>query len=169
MAGNKYLQIGSAGFPQEVVSTQTSSGVSDANKIPALDASGKLDTTLMPAGLGADSFATTAGEALTTGNLVYLDATGKAMKADANAVAKAAIGFVLASVALNAAVTVYFEGTITGLSALTIGATYFLSDSATGAVTTSIPTGASKIVQSVGFAISATQLSFEAGEPIVRA
>lgn len=171
MPGNKYLQLGTPGFSQEVAAAQTSAGVGDANKIVALDANGKLDPTLMPAGLGADSIATTAGEALTAGNLVYLDGTGVAMKADANAVGKRAIGFVLASVALNAAVTVYFEGSVTGLTGLTPGADYFLSAAATGAIVLAagIPTVAGSIVQHIGFALNATTVSFEAGEPIIRA
>ena len=100
---------------------------------------------------------------------MYISAAGTVLKADANAVAKAAVGFVLASVANAATGTVYFEGSITGLTGLTPGATYFLSGAATGAITTTIPTAAGSIVQQVGVATSATTLTFEAGEPIVRA
>lgn len=166
---NKYLQLGTSGFPEEVAFIDTSAGAADAGKGLALDATGKLSSTVLPAGLGADSKTITAGEALSAGNLVYLDATGKALKADANAIAKAAVGFVLASVANAASGTVYFEGTITGLAGLTPGAPYFLSASATGGVTATAPTGAGQIVQRIGFAVSATEINFEAGEPIKRA
>lgn len=89
--------------------------------------------------------------------------------ADANNIAKNAVGFVLASAAINAPVTVYFEGTITGLAGLTVGAMYFLSDTATGGVTLTVPTVAGRIAQRIGFAISTTEINFEAGEPIKRA
>jgi len=169
MPGNKYLKIGTTGFTTEEASINSSSGAGDANKLISADATGKLDSTLLPAGLGADSATLTAGEALSAGNLVYISAAGTVLKADANAVAKAAVGFVLASVANAATGTVYFEGSITGLTGLTPGATYFLSGAATGAITTTIPTAAGSIVQQVGVATSATTLTFEAGEPIVRA
>lgn len=166
---SKYLQLGTTGYPEEATFTDTSSGAADAGKGLALDPSGKLSSTVLPAGLGADSKSMTAGEALSAGNLVYIDATGKALKADANNIAKNAVGFVLASAAINAPVTVYFEGTITGLAGLTVGAMYFLSDTATGGVTLTVPTVAGRIAQRIGFAISTTEINFEAGEPIKRA
>ena len=171
MAGEKYLKVGAAGFPEEAFSAQTSAGVADANKIAALDATGKLDTTMMPSGLGADSVTATAGEAIAAGDLVYITATGTIMKADANAVAKAAIGFCNVAIANAQPGTVLFEGSITGKSGLTPGAWYFLSGTATGAVVLAagIPTANNSIVQSIGVATSATTISFEASKPIVRA
>lgn len=170
MAGNKYLQVGSLGFPEEASSIQSSAGAGDAGKIPALDSSGKLDSTMFPASLGTDSQVMTAGEALSAGNLVYIDnATGKAFKADGTSITKAAVGFVLASALTNASVTVYFEGQLTGLSSLSLGAPYFLSDSATGAVTATPPTASASIVQYIGRATSTTAINFEADLPIKRA
>lgn len=165
MAADKYLKIGSSGFPTEQAGAVTST----ANAIVALDAAGKLDSTMMPTGVGSDSASLTSGEALSAGNLVYIAAAGTVFKADANAVAKAAIGFVLSSVGSGAAITVYFEGTVTGLASLTPGAAQFLSDATTGGVISTIPSGAGKIVQPVGTAVTATTMTFEAGEPIVRA
>lgn len=167
---NKYLQLGTTGFPEEATFTDASSGAGDAGKGIALNSQGKLDSTLFPAGLGADSKALTAGEALSAGNLVYIDsATGKVFKADGTNIAKAAVGFVLSAAALNAPVTIYFEGTITGLAGLTVGSMYFLNPAAAGGVTTTVTTTAGQIVQRIGYAISATEINFEAGEPIKRA
>ncbi|MGI9161188.1 MAG: hypothetical protein ACR2K1_15685, partial [Saprospiraceae bacterium] len=95
--------------------------------------------------------------------------TGTVLKADANAVAKAAVGYVTTSAASGASVTVFFEGTISGLTGLTPGATYFLSDTTTGGVALTIPSNAGDIVQAVGIAVSATELTFEPQTPIVRA
>lgn len=164
---NKYIYLNS-GTLTELEAQVTSAGVADAGKIVALDASGKLDSTVLPAGTGSDSKTMTAGEALSAGDLVYINGSGQALKADANAIAKAAVGFVLTSISNGATGTVYFEGTVTGLTSLTPGARYFLSTTP-GAITTTAPTGTADIVQQVGFAVSSTELSFDPGTPIVRA
>lgn len=165
----KYLRIGTTGLPTEEATVLNSAGSGDAGKIPELDNTGRLTNSVMPVGIGADVKVANTGEALSAGNLVYISAAGTVFKADANAVDKAAIGFVLASSASGASATVYFEGTITGLTGLTAGTRYFLSDTATGGTTTTIPTNPGDIVQLVGTAISATELSFEPQPPIVRA
>lgn len=165
----KFLKIGTTGLATEEAAINVSAGAGDANKIIETNASGKLDSTFLPAGVGNDSKSMTAGESLSAGNLVYISGTGTVLKADANAVAKAAVGYVTSSAANGAAVTVFFEGTISGLTGLTPGATYFLSDTATGGVTLTIPTSAGDIVQVVGYAVSATEITFEPQAPIVRA
>lgn len=145
-----------------------SAGAGDAGKIPALDSTGKLDTSVMPVGIGADTKSIVASENLAAGDLVNVwDDTGtiKVRKADATSPSKRAHGFVLSSVSSAANATVYFEGTITGLSSLTLGGTYFLGTTA-GAVTTTAPTTVGHIVQQVGVAISATELSFEPQQPV---
>lgn len=50
--------------------TITSAGAADSAKLPRLDAGGKLDNTVMPTGLGAATIALVASEALTAGNWV---------------------------------------------------------------------------------------------------
>lgn len=105
----------------------------------------------------------TAGEAISAGDLVYVSAAGTVMKADANAVAKAAIGFAPSSISNGATGTVIFgSGKITGLSGLTAGSQYFLSNAATGAVAlySSLTYTAPDVVQQVGIAESTTVLRF---------
>lgn len=159
------------GVLTEKEATVTSAGAGDAGKIPALGAAGRLDNSVMPTGIGADTKIITTSEALAAGDLVNIhNSSGeKARKADASGgVAKKAHGFVLAAVASGASATVYFEGTITGLSSLTPGATQFLGATA-GVRTETAPTTATHIVQEVGVAVSATELSFEPQRPIVLA
>lgn len=144
---------------------------SGANKIPLLDSAGRLDPTTMPAGIGQDAKTLPASEALAAGNIVSVwnDAgTAKARKADATAEGKEGVGFVLAAVASAANATVFFEGRITGLSALTAGARYYLSAATPGALVlaASLPSTAGNVVQYIGTAVSATELDFEPGEPI---
>lgn len=144
---------------------------SSANKIPKLDGAGKLDQSVMPTGIGADTAVITASEALAAGDLVniYNNAgTANVRKADGSTAGKEAHGFVLSAVSSSAAATVYFEGTNNQCTGLTPG-NQFLSASTAGKSAASAPTGAGKTVQSVGFATSATTLNFQSGTPIVLA
>lgn len=162
MAGNKYLR-NNAGQIEEQAAVQSSAGAGDAGKIVALDAGGHLDTTVMPTGIGADTALVPASEALAAGDLVNLwTDTGavKVRKADATTAGKEAVGFVLAAVESAANATVYFDGSISGLTGLTPGARYYLATSAGGVVSTA-PSSSGNIVQEVGYALSDTSLTFE--------
>lgn len=86
---------------------------SAANKVVKLGADGKLDVTVMPTGIGADTAVIVASEALAAGDLVNIwndGGTAKVRKADASVAGKEAHGFVLAAVSNAANATVYFEG-----------------------------------------------------------
>lgn len=159
-----------SGILTEVEAKTASAGAADAGKIVALDAGGKIDTTMMPSGIGSDSKTMTASEAISAGDIVNVhDSSGaKVRKADAANSSKLAVGFAPSAISNGASGTVNFEGTITGLSGLTIGATYYLSTTA-GGITATAPTGSGNAVQKVGVAISATELSFEPGTVVVRA
>jgi hypothetical protein len=152
-----------------VVASQSSAGAADAGKIVALDATGKLDQTMMPVGIAADVAVITASEALSAGDFVNVwNSTGaKARKADASTSGKEAVGFVLAAVSNGAAATVYFEGTNTAVTGLTPGLN-FLSTTP-GAATATAPSTAGQVVQRIGYATAATALNFEPQEPIVLA
>lgn len=169
MAGNKYLS-NNAGITTEVVATQTSAGAGDAGKIVALASTGQLDVSLMPTGIGADTQAIVASEALTAGNLVNVWSNAGAFnvrKADATVAGKEANGFVLAGFANGASATVYFEGNNNQMSGLTPGK-QFLSTTA-GAVTSTAPSASGNVVQVVGFATSATNMNFQSLAPITLA
>lgn len=159
---NKYIAL-ITGKLKEVEALVTSAGATDAGKIPGLDASGRLDTSVMPVGVGASVIVAPASEALTAGDFVNLwnDAgTLKVRKADATTSAKPAHGFVLANVAAAASATVYLLGEInTAVSGLTVGSDYYLSTTP-GGVTTSAPSASGNIVQFIGRATQATALPF---------
>jgi len=152
-----------------VTAISASSGVGDAGKILALDSTGRIDSTMMPVGIGADTKSLVASEALSAGNLVNIwDDAGvaKARKADSTAAGKEAVGFVLAGVALGASATVYFDGTISGLTGLTIGSRQYLANTA-GATAATAPSATGNVVQYVGRAVSATEITFEPDDAIV--
>lgn len=167
MATTKYLKTGGATGITEGTTIDTSAGAGDSGKIPSLDSSGKLDSTFMPTGFGSDTLSLTAGEALSAGDLIYINGSGQMLKADADSASKAAVGFVLSSVSNGATGTAYLGGgLITGLTSLTSGAAYFLSQTA-GGITTTAPSGTNVIVQSVGYAASATVLVFLPQQPVL--
>jgi hypothetical protein len=161
MAGNKYLALVN-GRRQEVRANDTSAGAGDASKLVALDASGRLDTTVMPVGVGPSTVTITTSEALSAGDLINVfDSTGaKVRKADATTTGKEAHGFVLAAFGSAASATVYLSGSITGLTGLTVGGNYFLATTA-GGVTATAPSAAGNVNQYIGRAVSTTQIDFD--------
>lgn len=166
---DKYLSLVN-GTAKEVVATVTSSGVSNAGNMIALDSAGRLDSSVMPSGIGADTLSVVASEALSAGNLVNIwddSGTTKVRKADATSIGKEAHGFVLSAVLLGNSATIYFEGSNTNVTGLT-GGKQFLSTSA-GLASVTPPSGSGNIVQIVGFATSATVMNFQSGTPIILA
>ena len=108
-----------------------------------------------------------AGEALAANDLCYLSdgsnslTAGRWYKADADffyASIHPVLGFATAAVASGGTGTIRIGGTMTGLSGLAAGSTYYVSATA-AALTATAPTNA----RSVGVAISATVLKIEWG------
>ena len=152
---------------QLVTALVTSAGSGDAGKIIATNGDGKLDPTLLPNGIGADTFVGPASENLAAGDLVNIwldDTTVKVRKATNADPGKPADGFVSASVTAPANATVYLDGTITGLTSLTAASQYFLGTS--GGVTTTAPTSSGTIIQQVGKAVSTTAIAFERADAV---
>lgn len=171
MAGDKYLKIAS-GVVGEQAAAQSSAGAGNAGDIVALDAAGLLDITMMPAGVGANTKTLAASEALSAGDFVNVwddSSTPKMRKADGSAAGKEANGFVLAAVESAAEGTCYLTGVNNQLTGLTGGTVYYLSEATPGAATGTAPSTATNIVQRLGKAVSATELSFEPSDPITLA
>jgi hypothetical protein len=170
LAGDKYLYSNGGTFTEKAA-VQTSAGAGDAGKIPALDAGGHFDNSLMPSGIGADTQVIQASEALAAGDLVNVwDNAGafRVRKADATAIGKEAHGFVRSAVSSGANATVYPPGSTNDqVSGLSPGTKYL--STTPGAVTATAPTGTGNVQQRVGFAGSATALNFVPGPPIVLA
>lgn len=165
-----YLKL-SGGVPSDANANASSAGAADAGKMVKLDSGGKIDPTMMPAGIGAESRTFTASEALAAGDLVNIwNSSGpKVRKADGAAAGKEAHGFVLASVSNGASATVYpEENVISGLSSLTPGARMFLSTTA-GQATATAPSTSGQVVQDIGVALSTTEILFRPRQPITLA
>jgi hypothetical protein len=195
MAAHKFLTL-SAGRKTEEAAISTSGGGTDEGKIPCLNASGILDDSItnasatavagklakldgtgrlssdmMPVGIGADTLSIVASEALSAGNWVNIwndTGTPKVRKADATTSGKEADGFVLAAFDSAATALVYFEGSNTQKTSLTIGARYYLNTTAGGEVATA-PSASGNVVQYLGRAVSATQIVFEGEDGVILA
>lgn len=155
----------------EVEGTVVSTGVAEAGDVIALDATGKIDNSLLPTGIGADTKTLVSSENLSAGDFVNVfndGGTEKARKADATTAGKEVDGFVLAAVTAPANATVYFEGLNDQLTGLTRGAKQFLSTTAGGRTETA-PTTTGNVYQYLGRAVSDTEIAFEHGEAITRA
>lgn len=149
---------------QLVAALVTSSGAGDAGKIIATNSDGKVDITLMPAGIGADTFVGASSENLTAGQLVNLwddSGTTKVRVATNADPAKEADGYVLAGVTAPANATVYLDGTINGLSGLDPAVQHYLGTA--GGVTDTAPTSSGTLIQPIGKSVSATAIAFEKG------
>lgn len=167
---SKFLSLVS-GRIKEVVAIVSSIGTSDAGKIIATDASGRIDQSFMPVGIGAETKAILASENISGGDLVNIWSNSGVVsirKADASTSGKEANGFVLDAVASGTIGSVYLEGSITGLSGLVVGR-YYLSDTFPGGMTATPVVGAGKVHQYIGVAHSASELSFEADDAIILA
>lgn len=166
---DKYIALIN-GIDQEIEGTVSGGTAAQNGKIVALDATGRLDPTLMPVGVGADTYVGTASESLSAANpFVYVKSDGQVANASAASGGNPTIGFVLANHASASQATVYFEGRVTGLSGLTVGARYYLSDTVAGGATTTPVSGTGKLHQYLGRAVTTTTITFEADDHIVRA
>jgi hypothetical protein len=166
MATNKFLTIvgNAVRLVQAVVS---SAGPSDANKLISTNSGGVIDPSLLPAGVELQVQAIQTTENLSAGNFVniYLDAGNKRCRLADASNNRPANGYVIAAFTLGNPANVYFSGKNSALTGLTAGV-QFLSATIAGTSTATAPSAAGTLRQSLGNAISATELTFEYNEPI---
>lgn len=152
-----------SGQTRQVEANQTSAGAADAGKIPALDAAGKLDSSLMPNGVGANTQILPISETLSNGSFVNIwsdSGTAKVRLAD-NSNGREADGYVLTGASSGNATVYPLDGVNSSLSGLTPGAKYYLG-TAGGVTATPLDEtsagNANKVSQYLGKAKSATEL-----------
>lgn len=168
MAAKKFLRLVN-GVITEIFGVQSSAGAANAGDLVALDDTGHISNAMMPVGIGADTATISASETLAAGDWVNVwnNSGAKVRKADATTAGKEANGFVLAAVTSGNPATVYFEGTNTQVSGQTPGPVFLQTTAGLGGATA--PSGSGNVVQHVGIAVSATEVNFERGMPIVLA
>jgi len=154
---------------QEVEASDTSAGAADAGKVPALNAAGKIDDTLLPDGVGADAITGTASGAISAGKLINIfdDGGTRSFRVADASNGREAHAFANDPIADAASGSVLKEGTMAGLTGLTIGGPVYLGTN--GDVTQTAPTTSGHISQRVGIAVSATEVDFEKARKVTLA
>lgn len=147
-----------------------------ASRIPLVIANGQMeqlqsgDTLSVGVGNVNTGYSLTNGDvgSTTVGEVVYISAadTASAAKADASGTTKA---FAFANAVIGASSTGAYltGGTITGLTGLTAGAAYYLSDATAGAMTSTAPTTVGHYVVRLGVAVSTTEFDINIQSPIL--
>lgn len=167
---DKYIRRDAVtGTLSETEATDISTGVPDAGEVVALNAAGELDPTMFPAGINSQQVTVNAAVGLTIGDLVFIDSSGEADLASAAVAGVQACGFAGSTELAGDPVVVFFEGIVSGFLALTPGGRVYLSDTAPGDVTQTPVTGAGKLHQLVGKALSATTILFEPDDSVLLA
>lgn len=153
-----------------IVNSKTSSaGAGDSGKVVALDGSGRIDNTMMPVGIGADTASITASEALAAGDFVNVwNSSGAKIRK-----ADATVAGKEAHGFVLASVSNGASGTVyfEGTNTGVSGQTpgpVFLHTTA-GLATSTAPSGSGNVVQRIGFAVSATAINFQSQTPVVLA
>jgi hypothetical protein len=164
---DKYRTL-QGGREKMVEATVVSTGVSEAGDIVALGSNGKLDESVLPAGIGADVKVLLATENLTAGKYVniYDDAgTPKCRLADSTN-DRPAHGYVKDAVTSGNNATIYFEGANDDLSGIVGGTRYYLG--AAGAATATVPsTPTDVIIQLLGVGIDSTSVNTDIEDAIL--
>ena len=147
-----------------------SAGVSDAGKVIALDGTGKLDSSFLPAGLEVSALSVVMGEALTAGMVCYLAdnaGTPNVKKANATDNTKKAMGFINDTPSYPGSATIFMFGVCAlvpkgSMTAADVNKPVFLSTTG-GAVTLTPPVAAGNLLQPVGrlLSVGATYASID--------
>ena len=168
MAAKKFLRLVN-GVLTEIFGVQTSAGAGNAGDLVSLDDTGRIDNSMMPVGIGADTSTISASETLAAGDWVNVwnNSGAKVRKADATTAGKEAHGFVLSAVTSGNPATVYFEGTNTQVTGQTPGPVYLQTTAGAGGST--VPSAGGNVVQQIGVAVSATAVNFERSVPVTLA
>lgn len=162
------LTLDAAGRKKLVEAAASSSGAADQDRVVKTGADGRIDSTLLPSGLGDESKTVIASEALTAGDFVNIfnDLSGGApgvtsvRRANATAAGSEAVGYVLNNFAAGEDATVFFEGENTALTGIVPNTTYFLSTTVPGGVTDTPAMATGNIVQQLGTGCSTTSIIY---------
>lgn len=147
----------------------SSAGAGDADKLVALGADGRIDSTMMPTGIGADTASITTSEALAAGDFVNIWSSTGAKVRKADAT-------IAGKEAMGFVLAAYGSGVpatvyFEGTNTGVTGQTpgnVFLSTTA-GLAAAAAPSASGNAVQRIGFATSATSINFQSQTPVTLA
>lgn len=151
-----------------VNSKTTSSGAGDAGKIPALDSAGKLDQSFMPTGIGADTAEVATSESLAAGNLVNIyDDSGTSKARKADATTVGKEAVGFVKAAFTHPATAVIYFDGNNDGLTGLTPGKQFLSTTPGLSTATPPDQTGNVVQVVGFATSATSLNFHYDVPVV--
>ena len=169
---NKIPALNASGVldPTIINAKATSAGAGDAGKVVQLDGSGRLDNSVMPVGIGADTKVMIASEALAAGDFVNVWSDASAFKVRK---ADATTGGKRAHGFVLSSVASGANATVyfEGENSAVTGMTPgdVFLGTTAGRAQATAPTGSGQAVQRIGVATSATSVNFEPSQPIVLA
>ena len=153
-----------------VNSKTTSAGAGDTGKVVALDATGRIDSSMMPVGIGADTQSITTSETIAAGAFVNVwNSTGAKLR---NADATVSGKEAHGFVLVGVASGADATVYFEGTNTAVTGqtpGTAYLSTTPGIATTTLIPSGSGNIVQVLGFCTSPSTINFQSQPPITLA
>lgn len=163
MAGQGFVAV-VGGKIKQLFGIQTSAGAGDAGKLIAANSAGVLDSTFLPAGVGANSITGVTSENLSAGDFVNVYDDGGVLtirKAD-NSNGREAWGWVDAAVTSPASATAYRLNSVNASrTGMTAGAEYWLG-TAGSVIATPLDAAdvanVNKVSQYLGRAKSTTEL-----------
>ena len=150
-----------------VNSKTTSAGAGDSGKVVALTASGRIDETMMPVGVVADTASITASETLAAGDVVNIfDSGGLFRVRKADATIAGKEAHGFVLAGVAPAAVAYVY--FEGSNTGVTGRTPGpqFLSTTAGLATATAPSGSGNVVQRVGFAYTATAMNFQAQTPI---
>lgn len=157
-SGDFSVTAGAVSLPATGV-TAGSYGSSTAIPTFTVDSKGRVTAASTVAISTEQSYIAMSTTGCAVGDVVYVSGAGAVSKAQANASATVkAVGIVKADGEVATA------GVVSGLSGLTAGTRYFLSEATAGALTSTVPS--TGYVAPIGIAVSATQLALQIGVAI---
>lgn len=152
-----------------VNSKTTSAGAGDAGKLVALNGAGQVDVTMMPTGIGPDTAVITTSEALAAGDFVNIwDSTGPKVR-KADATTSGKRAHGYVLAGFGSGAPATVY--LAGVNTSVSGQTagnVFLQTTA-GLAAATAPSAAGNLVQNIGVAISATSIQFALTSPVVLA
>ena len=169
---NKIPALNASGVldPTIINAKATSAGAGDAGKVVQLDGSGRLDNSVMPVGIGADTKVMIASEALAAGDFINVWSDASAFKVRK---ADATTGGKRAHGFVLSSVASGANATVyfEGENSAVTGMTPgdVFLGTTAGRAQATAPTGSGQAVQRIGVATSATSVNFEPSQPIVLA
>lgn len=153
-----------------ILNAKTSSaGAGDSGKLTQLDAAGRLDSSFMPIGIGADTQVVTASESLSAGDFVNIWNSSGAKVRKADATTSGKEAHGFVLSAFSSSASATVY--FEGTNTAVSGQTpgvVFLSTTA-GSATSTAPSGSGNVVQRIGFATSASTINFQSMPPLVLA